>query len=108
MPERLLGRLNEGVASLVAGLYKENAAHVTGERTVIGRNAIQEWYTTLLSQILPGGKFEVTGKTGSGRTRQFMWRAISNSGKVLDGNDTLGLIDGRIQYHYTYFTVTAS
>lgn len=106
MPERLLGRINEGDPGLVSGLYKENAAHVTGERTIVGRAAIQEWYRTLLSQILPNGKFEVTGKSGSGRSRQFMWRAISNTGKVLDGNDTLGLIDGRIQYHYTYFTVS--
>lgn len=108
MPERLLGRLNEGDASLVAGLYKKNAAHVTGDRTIVGRSAIQEWYRTFLSNILQNGKFEVTGKSGSGRTRQFMWRATSNSGKVLDGNDTLGLIDGRIQYHYTYFNVTAT
>ena len=106
MPERLLGRMDEGDPGLVSGLYKENAAHVTGERTIVGRAAIQEWYRALLSQILPDGKFEVTGKSGSGRTRQYMWRAVSNVGKVLDGNDTLGLIDGRIQYHYTYFTVS--
>jgi hypothetical protein len=108
MPERLFGRMDSGDSAFITGLYKENAAHVTGERTIVGRLAIQEWYRTLLSQILPDGKFEVTGKTGSGRTRQFMWRAESKAGKVWDGNDTLGLIDGRIQYHYTYFTVSTA
>ncbi len=108
MPERLLGRMNEGDTSLIAGLYKENAAHVTGERTIIGRAAIQDWYRSLLSSILPDGKFEVIGKSGSGRTRQFLWRATSTAGAVVDGNDTLGLIDGRIQYHYTYFSVSAA
>ncbi len=108
MPERLLGRMDEGDPSLVAGLYNENAAHVTGDRTIVGREAIMAWYRTLLTNILPGGKFEVIGKSGSGRTRQFMWRAISSAGKVFDGNDTLGLIEGRIQYHYTYFTVNTA
>jgi hypothetical protein len=108
MPERLLGRMDQGDPAFVAGLYKENAAHVTGERTIVGRGAIQEWYQTLLSQILPQGKFEVMGKSGKGLTRQYTWRAISKGGKVLDGNDTMGLIDGRIQYHYTYFNVTQS
>jgi hypothetical protein len=108
MPERLVGRLNEKDASLVAGLYLDNAAHVTGERTVVGREAVRTWYETLLHQVLPNATFQVTGKSGSGTTRQFTWTARSDRGAVVDGSDTLGLNSegGRIQYHYTSFSLS--
>jgi hypothetical protein len=106
MPERLIGRMNQQDPVFISSLYAENAAHVTGERTVVGRQAVQDWYQILLKDVLPGGSFEVVGKTGSGRSRHFMWRATSEGGEVFDGNDTLSLIEDRIQYHYTYFSVT--
>lgn len=105
MPERLIGRLNEGDHNLVAGLYADNAAHVTGERTIFSRPQIAEWYRRLLKQTLAGAEFTVTGKVGSGTTRHYTWTARSPRGEVLDGNDTLGLYDGRIQFHFSYFTI---
>jgi len=105
MPERLIGRINQKDTGLIAGLYLDNAAHVTAERTVVGKEAVRNWYDGLLRQVLPNSEFLVTGKSGSGATRQFTWTARSDKGSVLDGNDTLGLRDGRILYHYTYFTV---
>ncbi len=106
MPERLIGRINQKDTSLIAGLYLEDAAHVTGERTVVGRKAVRAWYDSLLRTILPNAAFTVTGKSGSGSTRQFTWTASSDRGAVADGSDTLGLADGRILYHYTSFTVS--
>jgi len=105
MPERLIGRINQKDTGLISGLYLDNAAHVTGERTVVGKAAVKKWYEQLLTKLLPNAEFKVTGKNGSGSTRQFTWTARSDRGTVLDGNDTLGLRDGRILYHYTYFTV---
>jgi hypothetical protein len=106
MPERLIGRLNQHDTDLIAGLYLENAAHVTGARTVVGRGPVKQWYQVLLKQLLPKAKFTMTGKSGTGSSRHFTWTAESDTGKVFDGNDTLGLRNGRIQYHYTYFTIT--
>ncbi len=105
MPERLIGRLNQRQADHVANLYHENAAHVTGARTVVGREAIQGWYASVFGELLPNAKFQITGRSGSGNSRHFTWTAVSDRGSVQDGNDTLGLRDDRIQYHYTYFTV---
>ncbi|MFN2147927.1 MAG: hypothetical protein ACK2T2_06010, partial [Anaerolineales bacterium] len=86
-------------------LYAQNAAHVTGDRTVVGVEPIRQWYQDVFTELLPDARFEVLGKTGEGRSRHFLWRAESSRGRVVDGNDTLGIVDGRIQYHYTYFTV---
>ncbi len=57
--------------------------------------------------MLPNARFEVTGKTGSGNTRQFTWTARSDRGAVLDGSDTIGLAEaeGRILYHFSSFSV---
>lgn len=105
MPERLIGRLNEGDVGLVAGLYTDNAAHVTGEETIVGKAAIQAWYSDLLKNRLPKAKFQFTGKSGQGRTRHYTWTAMSSAGSVVDGNDTLNVLDGRIMYHYSYFHI---
>lgn len=105
-PEQVIGKLNQRDPALLAGLYQENAAHVTGARTVVGKPAVQQWYQTLLTDLLPQGQFQLTGKSGLGSSRHFTWTASSDKGQVVDGKDTIGLRDGLIQYHYTYFTVS--
>ena len=104
--EQLIARLNQPDRGDLIELYQPNAAHITIARTVVGLEEIIDWYETLFDQLLPNASFELTGKSGSGNSRHFTWTAISDHGEVLDGNDTLGIRDGRIQYHYTYFTIT--
>lgn len=105
LPDRLVALWNKGDVEGLSGLYRDNAAHVTGARTVIGLEPIKDWYRTVLKEMLPGSRFELTGKNGAGNSRRFTWKASGPRGTVLDGHDTLGLNQGRIQYHYTYFTV---
>jgi hypothetical protein len=104
--EQLIGRLNQKSSAHLSNLYHTNAAHVTGARTVVGVESITQWYDILFSQLLPNATFELTGRSGSGNSRHFTWTAASDNGEVLDGNDTIGLRDSKIQYHYTYFTIT--
>jgi hypothetical protein len=103
--DRLVSRLNRGEVSRILELYKENAAHVTGARTIVGWDAIGQWYEALFKELLPGGDYELTGRNDDGGTRHFTWKAKSQGGAVTNGSDTLGLRDGLIQYHYTYFTI---
>ncbi|MEW6569197.1 MAG: hypothetical protein AB1449_13730 [Chloroflexota bacterium] len=106
VPEKLIAAFNRRDPQGVASLYAERAAHVTGARTVVGRSAIAEWYEAVLSQMLPNGRFALTGKSGSDNSRHFTWTASSERGAVRDGSDTLGLMQGEILYHYTFFTVS--
>jgi hypothetical protein len=106
VPERWIELMNRGNAGDMADLYTNRAAHVTGARTIVGRDLVKAWYKALFKKILPKGKFAMTGKSISGFSRHVTWTATSEAGSVLDGNDTLGLQDGRILYHYSYFTVT--
>jgi ketosteroid isomerase-like protein len=108
MVDRLVAAWNSHDVATVLALYQSNAAQVTAARTVVGSTAITSWYTDFLTNLLPSGKFTVTGRSGDGDSRHFTWTATSSAGQVLDGNDTLGLRANLIQYHYTYFTISPS
>lgn len=106
VPQQFIAALNTHNPDQVAGLYSNTAVHITSARTIQGIQAIRSWYSTFLNQILPSGNFTLTGSSGSGTSRNFTWHATSSAGKVLNGNDTLGLASGKISYHYSSFTVT--
>jgi ketosteroid isomerase-like protein len=96
--------LNARDVNRLTSLYNPNAVHVNASRTVQGAASIQAWYDTLLNQLMPNAKFTLTGYSGSGNSRHLTWTVVSDRGQVRDGNDTMGLMDGKIAYHYTFFT----
>jgi len=98
--------LNAGAPDKVLKLYQPNAGHVTPKRTVVGLEDISKWYMDLLQNVLPGAQFNLIGSPGTGNSRRFRWTAAGPTGIVADGDDTLGLRDGLIQYHFSSFTVT--
>jgi len=106
MCQKFIDALNTGSVDTVISLYNPSAVHINAVRTAAGIDALRAWYTTLFNQYLPGGKFKLTGFAGTGASRHFTWTAISSRGKVENGNDTLGLANDKIAYHYTFFTVT--
>ena len=98
--------LNTGNVETVVSLYNPSAVHINAARTAAGIDALRAWYTTVFNQYLPGAKFKLTGFSGTGASRHFTWTATSSRGKVENGNDTLGLANNKIAYHYTFFTVS--
>jgi hypothetical protein len=104
--EKYIDALNSQDVGKIVGLYHDRAVHVTSARTVFGEAAIRAWYDTLLGQLLPNAQYTRTGFSGTGNSRHFTWKAESPQHVVLDGNDTFGLSDGLITYHYSYFTIT--
>lgn len=105
--QQLVDALNSRDANQVAMLYPTNAVHIDSRQTIQGTEAIRLWYLNLFNSILPNASFTFTGTSGKGSTRHFTWRAISQRGEVRDGSDTVGVIDGKISYHYTSFTPPA-
>ncbi len=102
---QLIAALSSGDPTQVAQLYQPNAAHITGQRTRVGSSDIGEWYAGLLGRDLRGAVFALAACEGEGPSRRIRWTAAGPTGIVADGDDTLGLRDGLIQYHYTYFTI---
>jgi hypothetical protein len=103
---RFMEALNSGKVANLLSLYQPNAGHVTAQRTVIGLDDIRKWYTDLLQTTVPGAQFNLLDSHGTGNSRYFRWTAAAPNATIADGDDTLGLRDGLIQYHYTSFSVT--
>lgn len=103
--ERFIEALNTSDPVKVTALYGTGGVHVTGDRTVQGSEGILTWYNQLLRDKLPNARFAVTGTLQKENMRVVTWTATSSNGQVLDGKDSLGVKDGKIAYHYTYFTV---
>jgi hypothetical protein len=89
----------------VLNLYTNQAIHITAARTSQGLDNLRAWYIQLFNMLLPDASFTLTGYSGSGNSRHLTWTAVSSKGRVNNGNDTFGLLDGRINYHYSFFTV---
>jgi hypothetical protein len=102
--DKLFTALNDHNLDRLTNFYTPNAVHVNSARTVQGTPAIRAWYQTLFNQLLPEASFTLTSYTGRGSSRHLSWTATSKVGNVVDGNDTLALVDGKIAYHFTYFT----
>ena len=103
---KVIAALNTHDPEQMVSLYNPSAVHVTAARTIQGQAAIRNWYQSMFSQLLLNATFTLTGFSGAGSSRHYTWTANSASGKVLNGNDTLGMVDGKIVYHYSFFTVT--
>lgn len=104
--EEYMIALNSHDAALVAGLYSPTGIHVSRSRTIQGVEAISRKYLTLFRDTLPNAVFTLSGFSGSGIHRHLNWTAASPKGKVENGSDTFGLINGKIAYHYSFYTVT--
>jgi hypothetical protein len=104
--EKYIELLNTHNPVKVLELYSSSAVHITSARTIQGWTNLHTWYTSLFQQ-LPDAKFTLTGFTGSGNSRHMTWTATSTTGSVHNGSDSFGLFeDGKINYHYSFFTVS--
>jgi hypothetical protein len=104
--EQYIAALNSGDPLNPTLLYTLTGIHTSPSETVQGAEQLLAWYHTFLTATLPNATFVLTGYSGSGSSRHLTWTADSVNGRVLNGNDTLGLKDGKIAYHYTFFNVT--
>lgn len=101
----LIAALNSGVVEQILAFYQADAVHITAERTIQGSQALGVWYQTWLTHTLPNAKFTVTSTSGSGNLRQFTWCAASDRGQIQNGSDTLGILEGKISYHFSSYSL---
>ncbi len=104
---RLIDAMNEHNLDKIIGMYALPAVHINARRTTQGLDNLRAWYTQLFNDILPNSKFTLGSYSGKGSSRHFTWTASSSKGYVRNGNDTLGINHEKINYHYSFFNVTA-
>ncbi|MGQ0603237.1 MAG: hypothetical protein ACT4QE_16255 [Anaerolineales bacterium] len=100
---RWLAALNAGSIEQLLALYQSDAAHVTAQHILQGHAALQAWYVELLQTRLPRATFILAETKAIDNFRHARWSATTPAGAVVTGKDSLGLLSGRIQYHFTTF-----
>jgi len=103
--EFLIDAMNTHDINKILEMYTPAAVHINSTSTIQGLEALRAWYTQMFTEILPNGRFKLGSYSGKGGSRHFTWTATSDKGFVGNGNDTLGLSHGKINYHYSFFTV---
>lgn len=101
---RYFAALNSRDLDSLFALYQPNAAYVTAQQTIAGNNAIFNNFYEFLYNRMPNAGFSLLTQSGQDATRVFAWTAHNGVSRIQDGNDTFGLRDGLIQYHYSRFT----
>lgn len=104
--DKFMDMLNTMNYNKALEIYADDAVHVSAERTIQGKDAIRGYYGQLLTNALNNGAFRVTDQSGTKETRHFTWTCDSYRGHVYDGNDTIGIKDNKIVYHYTHYTIS--
>jgi hypothetical protein len=104
--ETLFDALNAHDIEKILSLYGLPAIHINAIRTTAGFENLREWYKNLFTNVLPDSIFKLSSYNGKGNSRHITWTASSSKGIVRNGNDTLGLLKGKISYHYSFFIVT--
>ncbi|HMN11925.1 MAG TPA: hypothetical protein PKD55_06320 [Bellilinea sp.] len=85
--------------------YLIDAVRLANNRSSQGLPAISDAIANWLEKM-PGAKFTVTGVSFAKNARNVTWTMRSESGSIEDGNDTFGLMDGKIAFHSSTFTLT--
>lgn len=100
---RWLTALNSGNVEQLLALYQPDAAHVTARHLLQGHAALRAWYSEWLQTRLPRAAFSLTETRAIDNFRRATWTATTADGATVSGEDSLGLLDGRIQYHFTTY-----
>ena len=102
----LIEAMNSHDIDKIISLYTLPAVHINNIRTTQGFENLRAWYKKLFNEILPDSNFTLGNYDGKGSSRHLTWSASSSKGIVRNGNDTLGILKGKISYHYSFFTVS--
>jgi hypothetical protein len=99
--EDLIDAINSRNITKILSLYLPDAVHINAQRTIQGQPALRDWYLMSFEDFLKDAVLEVTVKEKSETIRKFSWKASTTSSNLLSGNDSIGLSNGKILYHYS-------
>ena len=100
-PESYIAALNSRDPETVMNLYADNAVHIRPEGAVQGKKAIQDWVVSLINDS-PQEKFRLVSHSRVSKIHNFQWERVKNNGILQRGQDTIGLMDKKIRYHYSF------
>jgi hypothetical protein len=101
MPGQYIQKLNSKDPEKVIKLYSDNAVHIRTTSAVQGKEKIREWITTLLKSYTHN-TFTLLGQSHENNIYNFQWEASTQDGSTVEGKDTIGVMNDKISYHYSF------
>jgi hypothetical protein len=104
---RLFDALNRSDVEAIVRLYEPDGVLVTRQNTLKGLHALRDYYTNFL-QTFPQGRFEVENRQSQNNIEHVSWHGATSAPTrtISGGQDTIGVRDGRIQYHTSLYQVS--
>lgn len=103
---RWITAMNAGDLEAVLALYNQNAAHIVPGRTIVGQAALRAWYVEMLQRQMFNARFALLDSLTNKNFRRYEWLATLPNGQTFKGEDHIGLLNQRIEYHSTRFVQT--
>jgi hypothetical protein len=101
LPEKLIDAINSKNLSTLISLYSDDAIHITAERTIQGKSALRDYFENLLKNDLQGHILKIDDVRGNDKTQHFSWVELKESSEINQGEDTIGILNEKILYHYS-------
>jgi hypothetical protein len=105
---RFFQALNRSDIDAIIQLYESDGVLITRQRTLRGSFELRDYYTNLMDGDFAGGRFTVDKRESRDNTELVTWSGSSSSPAQMQihGQDTIGLREGRIQYHTSLYEIT--
>ena len=100
-PERYVNALNSRNVNSVIDFYANDAIHIHSNGAVRGREAIQPLIDSLLNDY-PDVQFALLSQSNTNNIYNFHWKTLNNPGAQIEGRNTIGLSNNKINYHYAF------
>jgi len=101
----LFDALNRSDVEKIVRLYEPEGVLVTNQQTLRGTHELRAYYTNFLGEVFPKGQFLIDKRESRDGIEQITWSGSTPSPakKINRGQDTIGLREGRIQYHTSLY-----
>jgi hypothetical protein len=100
----LVDAINSRNISSILEFYQPDAVHIDAKETIQGLSSLADWYTELMNSDLKEKTIQITETSKKDYSRQFSWIAKAANGEIVEGSDTLGLLENKIIYHFSSFS----
>lgn len=101
LPKQYINAMNSKDPNQVLNLYADNAVHIRAENAIQGKEAIHGWIASLMSDY-SDSNFSLLSESCHDTVHSFEWQASDKAGTQLELQDTIGLTDNNISYHYSF------
>jgi len=100
LPSQYIQALNSQDTNQVLKLYHNNAFLIRSTQSVQGKEKIRNWIRNLLVSHTKG-EFKLMNEAQNRNIHNFRWQGEDTTGNRVEGRDTMGMLDGKIIFHYS-------